>query len=181
MQNCINDFIIFSTYCIAECVPVSKSTSEQYHCFLCWSGTCKMLDNCHSSCKCFVLLVGTHLIVLNAPEISPALHQVRSLKDAAARLFHVGWLPTHKIDFFAARWSEESCCLTVIISTLQCTTSKFWALSNPCNPKQWAFFFIAVTQSEFPSIIFTKSDGSFFKGLIGKNFVDDCFWLWLLL
>lgn len=143
-----------------------------------------MLDGCHSSCKCFVLLVGTHLTAFNAPEVSPMLHQVRSLKDA--QLFHVGWLPTHEIDVFAAHWSKESFCVTMIISTLQCTKSEFCALTNPCNPKQRAFVFHSC-DIEWISIhylhkkwwlIFQRTDWQKFCGwlfLIMITFVDGLF------
>lgn len=106
---------------------------------LTWSW--KKLHNYPSSCKCFVLPVGTHLRIFTALKVSPRLPQVTSLKDSAGTTF------SSKLS--SCTWNRFLCSTLVkrkILSNhdhfyTKLSEFKFCVLSIPCRLKQCPFFF----------------------------------------
>lgn len=86
MSNDCGDAAVESGYS-ALCFCYQKYLWTLSCCFLCWPGVWKKWDYYHSSCKCFVLPVDTYLRIFTALEVSPRLHQVKSLKDSAGTAF----------------------------------------------------------------------------------------------
>lgn len=139
-----------------------------------------------SSCKCFVLPVGTHLRIFTALGVSPRLHQARSLKDSAGTTF------SSKLSSYM--WNRFICSALVkrkILSNhdhfyTKLSEFKFCALRIPCSLKQWAFFFYSCDIGWVPiHYLHKKVMAHFSKYWLAKIlwmtvFDDDYFCRWVI-
>lgn len=131
-----------------------------------------------SSCKCFVLPVGTHLRIFIALEVSPRLHQVRSLKDSAGTTF------SSKLSSYM--WNRFLCSALVKRKMLsnhghfytKLSEFKFCALRIPCSLKQWAFFFYSCDIGWVPIHYLHKKWWLIFQSTDWQKF---CGWLFLMM